>query len=33
MVLDAGIWTSDADFLGCGVPTWTTDTLMAELEL
>ncbi len=33
MVLDADIWTSDADFLGCGVPTWTTDTLMAELEL
>ena len=32
MVLDAGIWTADADFLGCGIPTWTTDTLMAELE-
>ncbi len=24
---DADIWTSDADFLGCGVATWTTDTL------
>ncbi len=32
IVLDAGIWTADADFLGCGVPTWTTDSLMAELE-
>lgn len=21
MVLDAGIWTADADFLGCGLPT------------
>jgi hypothetical protein len=25
--LTAGIWTHDHDFLGCGVPTWTTDTL------
>ena len=32
MVIDGGIWTADADFLGCGVPTWTTDTLAAELE-
>jgi len=31
MVLDAGIWTGDADFLGCGLPTWTTDTLLAEV--
>ncbi len=31
MVLDAGIWTADADFLGCGLPTWTTDVLLAEL--
>ncbi len=31
MVLDAGIWTIDADFLGCGLPTWTTDTLLAEV--
>ena len=27
MVLAAGIWTHDHDFLGCGMPTWTTDTL------
>lgn len=32
MMIDAGIWTADADFLGCGIPTWTTDTLIAELE-
>ena len=29
---DAGIWTHDADFFGCGVPTWTTDTLLAYLD-
>ena len=27
-----GIWTSDQDFLGCGVPTWTTETLLAHLR-
>ncbi|MGH3089125.1 MAG: PIN domain-containing protein [Rubrobacteraceae bacterium] len=27
-----GIWTQDADFLGCGIPTWTTDTLLAHLR-
>lgn len=27
MVLNAGIWTEDGDFLGCGLPTWTTQTL------
>lgn len=27
-----GIWTNDGDFLGCGVPTWTTDTLLAHLS-
>jgi len=26
-----GIWTNDGDFLGCGLPTWTTDTLLAHL--
>ena len=31
LALDAGIWTNDSDFLGCGLPTWTTDTLLAEL--
>jgi predicted nucleic acid-binding protein len=28
LVLDASIWTADTDFLGCGVPTWTTETLL-----
>jgi len=27
-----GIWTNDGDFLGCGVATWTTDTLLAHLR-
>lgn len=27
-----GIWTSDQDFLGCGIPTWTTETLLAHLR-
>lgn len=30
--LGAAIWTQDGDFLGCGVATWTTDTLRAQLE-
>jgi len=25
------IWTNDGDFLGCGVATWTTETLLAHL--
>ncbi|MHB2023636.1 MAG: PIN domain-containing protein [Mycobacteriales bacterium] len=31
MVLDVGILTGDHDFLGCGCPTWTVETLRAEL--
>lgn len=31
MVLDAGILTGDNDFLGCGCPTWTVETLLEEL--
>ncbi len=27
-----GIWTNDGDFLGCGVPTWTTETLLSHLR-
>lgn len=27
-----GIWTSDQDFLGCGIPTWTTETLLGHLR-
>lgn len=31
LALDAGILTGDHDFLGCGCPTWTVDTLRQEL--
>lgn len=31
LALDVGILTGDDDFLGCGCPTWTVDTLRAEL--
>ncbi len=31
IALDAGILTNDYDFLGCGCPTWTVETLRAEL--
>jgi predicted nucleic acid-binding protein len=27
LTLECDIWTADADFLGCGVATWTTETL------
>ncbi|MCY3585305.1 MAG: PIN domain-containing protein [Acidimicrobiales bacterium] len=27
LALDVGVWTTDRDFLGTGVPTWTTQTL------
>jgi predicted nucleic acid-binding protein len=29
--VNAGVLTGDNDFLGCGCPTWTVDTLRAEL--
>lgn len=32
MHLDAAIWTQDNDFLGCGCPCWTTDTLISHLK-
>lgn len=31
LALDAAIWTHDHDFLGCGVATWTPETLLARL--
>jgi predicted nucleic acid-binding protein len=31
LLLDAAIWTQDCDFLGCGCPTWTTETLLLKL--
>ena len=30
--LSAGVWTNDNDFLGTGVPTWTTATLDLWLQ-
>jgi predicted nucleic acid-binding protein len=32
LALDCGIWTTDNDFLGCGVPVWTTETLLLHME-
>lgn len=32
LALSAGIWTEDKDFLGSGVPTWTTATLQLWLD-
>lgn len=32
LLLDAGILTGDNDFLGCGCPTWTVETLLRELQ-
>lgn len=32
LALRAGVWTNDNDFLGTGVPTWTTETLQAWLD-
>ncbi|WP_223173795.1 PIN domain-containing protein [Gloeobacter kilaueensis] len=29
---DMAIWTNDQDFFGCGLPVWTTETLLAFLE-
>lgn len=32
LLLDAAILTGDNDFLGCGCPTWTVETLLRELQ-
>jgi predicted nucleic acid-binding protein len=32
LMLEADIWTADGDFLGCGVATWTTETLLTRLQ-
>jgi hypothetical protein len=32
LATESAILTSDPDFLGSGVPTWTYETLAAELE-
>ena len=31
LALGIGIWTGDDDFFGCGVPVWTTQTLLTHL--
>lgn len=33
LVLQVGIWTNDDDFFGCGLPTWTTETLLSHLSV
>lgn len=33
LALDCGIWTADQDFFGCGLPVWTTETLVAHLGI
>jgi predicted nucleic acid-binding protein len=32
LVLGCGIWTNDYDFFGCGVATWTTETILLQLS-
>lgn len=32
LALSAAIWTEDYDFFGCGCPTWTTQTLLLQLN-
>jgi predicted nucleic acid-binding protein len=32
LMLSAGVWTNDNDFLGTGVATWTTEILTSWLE-
>jgi predicted nucleic acid-binding protein len=32
LLLEADIWTLDSDFLGCGIATWTTETLLLEIQ-
>ncbi|MEM9273914.1 MAG: PIN domain-containing protein [Cyanobacteria bacterium P01_F01_bin.143] len=32
LAIEAAIWTLDNDFLGCGIATWTTNTLLTELN-
>ncbi|MDJ0517514.1 MAG: PIN domain-containing protein [Trichodesmium sp. MO_231.B1] len=32
LALSAAIWTEDYDFFGCGCPTWTTETLLLQIN-
>jgi predicted nucleic acid-binding protein len=31
LALNTGIWTNDKDFFGCGIATWSTETLIEKL--
>ena len=31
LALGLGIWTADGDLFGCGVPVWTTETLLTHV--
>jgi putative PIN family toxin of toxin-antitoxin system len=33
LALPAAIWTEDYDFFGCGCPTWTTETLLRQVNV
>ncbi len=33
LALNTGIWTNDKDFFGCGIATWSTETLIEELAV
>ena len=33
LALPAAIWTEDYDFFGCGCPTWTTETLLLQVNV
>jgi predicted nucleic acid-binding protein len=32
LALNVGIWAQDRHFFGCGVPVWTTQTLLTHVE-
>jgi predicted nucleic acid-binding protein len=32
LALGCGVWTTDQDFFGCGVPVWITDTLQTHVQ-
>ncbi len=32
LALPAAIWTEDYDFFGCGCPTWTTQTVLLQMN-
>jgi predicted nucleic acid-binding protein len=32
LALECGIWSSDRDFFGCGLPVWSTEVLQRHLD-